>query len=83
LWLGDHELATDELDRLARPEDTQVDEPLVLGPREATGPDLVARHGAHRIGSLSSASTSSNGDTQIRPTQRPQLDTLECSRDLR
>jgi len=30
LWLGEHELATDELDGLSRPEPARVDELLVL-----------------------------------------------------
>src|SRR2546427_8526423 len=50
LWLGDHELATDELDGLARLEHAQVDEPLVLGPAEAAGLGLVTRHRTHGIG---------------------------------
>src|SRR3989441_773151 len=50
LWLGDHELATDELDGLARLEHAPVDEPLVLGPAEAAGLGLVTRHRTHGIG---------------------------------
>src|SRR5713101_5350214 len=52
LRLDNHELATDELDVLARLEHAQVDEPLVLRPSEASGPRLVVRHRAHRIGGL-------------------------------
>jgi hypothetical protein len=52
LWLGDHELATDELDGLARLEDAQVDELLVLGSAEASGPRLVGRHHGNGVGSL-------------------------------
>src|SRR5919197_4208448 len=50
LWLGDHELAADQLDGLARLEHAQLDKPLVLGSAEASGPGLVARHHAHGIG---------------------------------
>jgi hypothetical protein len=52
LWLGDHELATDEFDGLAWLEHAQVNEFLVLGSAEAAGPRLVARHHADGIGGL-------------------------------
>ena len=49
LRLRDHELAADQLDRVARPEEADLDEPLVLGTAEASGPRFV-RHHAHAIG---------------------------------
>jgi len=48
LRLGDHELAADELDRIARLEEADLDELVVLGPAEASG--LIARHNLHRSG---------------------------------
>jgi hypothetical protein len=48
LGLGDHELATDELDGLVLVEHAQLDEAVVLGAAEAARPRLVARHRRHR-----------------------------------
>ena len=48
LRLRDDQLAREQLDRLAGPEDAEVNEALVLEPREATGLHLVGGHRRHR-----------------------------------
>ena len=52
LWLGDDQLAADQLDGFAGLEDAEGDELLVLDPGSAAGPGLGRRHGRHRIGRL-------------------------------